>query len=139
MEERVRYREQISVKSAKSNLLQREGNILCRRRLRNISNQTNGIKWPEIEIFSCVPESPWSNGLTIVHIAFGRIITENSVDDDLDFALVEPAVRTKPSFCLDGGSRHHKKGENAHDASNQAFDEEQPAPASPASDTTEMK
>lgn len=78
--------------------------------MRNVCHEADGVQRPEVIVASCGPETLWCDGLTIVHIALGRVITENAVDDNFNLALSEPTLWPEPSLGLDSGSRHEKEG-----------------------------
>lgn len=62
----------------------------------------------------------------VVHIAFGRVIAKDAVDDNADFTIIEPAVRAEP--CLGGNGRgwHEEDGGNTNSKSDESFDQEEP-------------
>lgn len=62
----------------------------------------------------------------IVHVAFGRVVAKDAVDDNANFTIIEPAVRAEP--CLGGNGRrwHEEDGENTNSESDESFDQEEP-------------
>lgn len=56
-----------------------------------LEETTHKIGWPEIHICHSSPYALQIDGLSVVHIAFGWIIAENSVDQDFLLAFCEPA------------------------------------------------
>lgn len=77
--------------------------------------------------------------MSVVHISLGRIVSQHSVDHDTNLTIGEPAVGSEPRFGLHGRRGHHKEASNADGEGDDAFDEEQPAPAAPAINATEVQ
>ena len=44
-----------------------------------------------------------------MHVAFGRFISDGTVDNDLGFVLGEDAMRTEAGFGFGGGDWHHEE------------------------------
>ena len=63
-------RQEISIKGAESHRLESQSDISVDWGLRDISDKSNRIKWPEIIVFSCVPKTPRGDSLAIVHVSF---------------------------------------------------------------------
>lgn len=81
-----------------------------------------------------------------MHVALGWIISQDTVDDNLDLAIGKPALGTEPCLCLDCRSRHEEDRSHTDGESHESLrswlaivqmipyphtylDEEQPPPA----------
>lgn len=53
--------------------------------------------------------------MSVVHVALGRVIAEDSVDHDLFFVLGEPPVWTPAVLGLGRGGYHGEDGPDADD------------------------
>jgi hypothetical protein len=53
---------------------------------------TKHVYRPKVLLADGGPKTFEQDTLSIVHVALGRVITENAVDQDLFFSLVEPSV-----------------------------------------------
>lgn len=131
--------QKIGVKSTKSQSPKRQGQVLIGRSSRQLKHQTNDIDRPQIIVRDGFPQELPVNCLPIVHVPFGRVITENPVHHDDLLALVEPAPGAVPGASLGGRRRHHEPRPDAYDQSEQALDEEQPAPALVAMEAAEAE
>lgn len=74
--------------------------VVIYRRLRDEAYESQCIYGPEIVVAHRIPESLWSNGLAVVHVALARVVSENAVDDNGKFSVGEPAFGTEPSLSL---------------------------------------
>lgn len=68
----------------------------------NEADEAEGVDGPEIIVAHGVPKTAWGDGLAVVHVAFGRVVAEDTVDDDAKFPICKPPIGSKPSFCLYG-------------------------------------
>lgn len=62
-----------------------------------------------------------------MHVAFPRVVSEDSVDNNADFAIGEPALGTEPSLGSHSRRGHEEYRRDADGQSDEAFDEEKPA------------
>lgn len=74
-----------------------------------------------------------------MHIALGRIISQNPVDDNADFPIIEPAIGSEPSLGLHCRGRHQEERCKANDQCDETLDQEQPSPSRKSGDTIEMQ
>jgi hypothetical protein len=74
-----------------------------------------------------------------VHVALGRVVAQDAVDHDDFLALGEPALLVPPGFGLSWRGDHGEPGPDADEEGEDAFDEEEPAPAFVAEDATETE
>jgi hypothetical protein len=90
--------------------------------------ETYDVDRPDVDVRNCSPEIFQSNGLTIVHIALGRIIAKESVHENLFFFFSPPLVGSvlaaEEEGWLDDGGRHYTGADEADHDANEAFDEE---------------
>jgi hypothetical protein len=63
---------------------------------------------PEIVIGKRLPQTTDRNCLSVMHVTLGRVISQDTVDYNLDFAISEPSLRTEPRLGLDSRSRHEE-------------------------------
>lgn len=74
-----------------------------------------------------LPEQCKSNGLSVVHVSFAGVITEQTVDHDGFFPLRKPAILpTKPMAGLTWTRRHEDPRENTNHKRDTTLDEKQP-------------
>jgi hypothetical protein len=59
-------------------------------------------------------------------LTFAGIVSEHPINYDTKLTVCEPAVGPEPSLCLDGGSRHEKKGSKTNQQCYQSFQQEEP-------------
>lgn len=85
---------------------------------------------PQVVVGHSLPKTFGCDGHAIVHVDFGRVVAEHTVNHDGLFAWCEPAIGAKPGLCLHGRCRHEEEGAYANTESNEALNEEQPAPPS---------
>lgn len=91
----------------------------------NVVCQANNIQWPEIVIFETLPETRKTDGLTIVHVSLGGIITKKPVNHDVFLALTKPAVlATKNAGGLARASGHEEPGGDTDEGGEDSFNEE---------------
>ena len=64
-----------------------------------------------------------------MHVPFTGIVSQDPIHHDFLLALREPALGPPPGFGLRGGRRHHEDGPYAYDEGEDAFEQEEPAPA----------
>ena len=76
------------MEGVESETFQCQGQILSWRTHRDLEGKSEEVKWPKIVITHAFPEKFGSDGLTVVHVAFGGIFSNHSVDHD-DFFPVE--------------------------------------------------
>ena len=81
--------------------------------MRDIRYQADRVQRPKIIILQRLPEPLGRDGLAVMHIALGRVISQHAVNDDGDFPIGEPAVRAEPGLGLHGGGGHHEEGRQA--------------------------
>lgn len=74
------------------------------------------------------------DAFTVVHVAFGGIVTKNSIDDDSDFAISEPSIRTEPCFGRYCRGRHKENCRHSDGESDEPFDQEKPTSQSVSMD-----
>lgn len=131
--------QQIRVERAKPQPPQRQSQIIVHRRLRNIRHQPNRIQRPEIIVLQGLPQPLGRNGLAVMHIALGRIVSQHAVNDNGDFAVREPPVGAKPCLGLHGRGGHHEEGGQADAERDEPFDQEHPLPARPTIDAAHVQ
>jgi len=124
--------QQICCKRIEPKTSQREGDVRNGRSRRNELNQADSIEGPEIVVFDGLPQSLRGDGLPVVHVALGGIVSQNPVDDDADLAVRKPAVGSEPCLGLDCRGRHEEETDESHDEGDKTLDQEQPTPATPA-------
>lgn len=86
--------------------------------------KTHQIRRPEIEIPERSNETTQSDGLSIIHIAFGGIVAQKSVHHYLLFVFREPAFTASSAGGLARTGWHGDPGGEAYAAGYYAFDEE---------------
>jgi hypothetical protein len=64
---------------------------------------------PQIIVSTSMPQSSGRNRHSIVHVTFGRIVSQDTIDDDTDFSICEPAVRSEARLGLDSRCRHEEE------------------------------
>ncbi len=128
--------QQIRREGAEAKVPEREGDVGNWRTRRYELDQPNDIDGPEVVVLERFPQALGGDRLPVVHVALGRIISEDSVNHNADLAVREPAIRSEPRLRLYRRSRHKEETSDAHEKGNEALDEEQPAPATPAVHTT---
>lgn len=75
-----------------------------------------------------VPEHLERQALAIVHISFGRVITEDTVDHDLLLSFAEPSLLTaKPARSLGWRGREVEVSDDPDDAGESSFQGEEPS------------
>jgi len=74
-----------------------------------------------------------------MHVALGRVIAEDTVDNDSYLAVSKPALGAEPRLGLHGGRRHLEEGHHANGEGDEPLDEKQPSPSFPAKETPEVQ
>lgn len=69
-----------------------EGEVRTHRTRGDGEENSNSVERPEIVILEGFPKEAERESLAVVHVAFGWVITENTVHHDDFFTGVEPAV-----------------------------------------------
>ena len=108
--------EQISLESIKPQALQRQRQIIRRRRHWGLEADAEDVDWPEVEIFHALPEETWGEWFSVVHGGFGRVFADDAVYHYFFFSLGEPAfLSAEPAGCGGWGGGHEDVGEEADD------------------------
>lgn len=131
--------EQICRERVKTEGSESKCDVRCRWRRRNENDKSNDIQRPKIVIFKCFPQTPWRDSLTIVHVSFGRVVTENAVDDNGNLTIGKPTAWSVPSLGLHRGRRHHEEGDDADNECDEPFDEKEPPLFCPAGNAAEVQ
>ena len=82
----------------------------------------------DIYVVTYLPEQTECNCLTVVHIAFAWIVTEDAIHHDFLLAFSEPPLRSPPAFRLRRGWSHHEYRPNPNHQRENSLQEEQPSP-----------
>lgn len=79
------------------------------------SDVTHKVQRPGMIICETLPDQAHGNGLPVVHISFGGVIPQYSVDHDDLLPLCEPALApTEPGGSLGRRGWHHPEGQEAN-------------------------
>jgi hypothetical protein len=100
--------QQVGIKGAESHLSQDEREIVLWRTGWDVGRESQEVKWPKIVVTNCFPKSLEVHSLTIVHVAFRRIISQQSVDQDLLLPFGEPAVLPAEATTRLSDTRGHE-------------------------------
>lgn len=78
----------------------------------SLLHNTSPLFLPEIKIRKALPQKPERNRLSIVHITFARVVSDDAVHYDGLFPFVKPArLPAKPAGCLAWSARHENERE----------------------------
>jgi len=55
-------------------------------------SQSQKVDGPHVVILETLPEHAEREGLSVVHVSFAGVVSQDSVDHDLFFSFVEPAI-----------------------------------------------
>lgn len=120
-----RYGEKVRIKSAESETAEDKGQIILRRLGWNVVGQADHVQRPEIVVFETLPEAREVHSLPVVHISLGRIVSQETIDEDLLLALREPALfATEPVGRLAWTWGHQSPAQNTDNGCDDAFDQE---------------
>jgi hypothetical protein len=61
-----------------------------------------------------------------VHVAFVGVVTKDTIHNNANLTIVEPALGTEPSFRSHGGRWHEEYGGDANAQGDETLDEEEP-------------
>ena len=104
-----RYGEQIRSELVESKRPKNKRDIRAWRGLRDIRNHSDEVKRPHVVVLDAEPESSKRHGLAVMHVALGRVIAEDAISYDGDFAIGEPAIWPEPGLGLDDRCWHQEE------------------------------
>jgi len=66
------------------------------------------------------------DAFSVVHVAFVRVVSENTIDNNANLPISEPAFGTEPCLGSNSRRRHEKDGGDANRQGNETFNKEKP-------------
>jgi hypothetical protein len=101
--------QQVGLESREAHLAEDERQVILWRLWRDVSGQTDQVKWPQVVVLETFPKAVPCDRLAIVHVALTGVVSEDAVDQNGLLSLVEPSVlATKPALGL-ANTRWHKE------------------------------
>lgn len=114
--------------TSESSSLEIQRDVLLHRDGRQPPRQSKKIDRPQVVIAERRPEIGQRKTLTIVHVALAGIVSQDSIDHDLLFALCKPSILPSEPAC--GLSRRRwevKVGDDADEAGECSLEGEEPS------------
>lgn len=103
------YGEQIRSELVESKGPKSKRDIRAWRGLWDIRNHADEIDRPHVVVLDGEPEPSRGHSLAVVHVALGRVIAEDAISYNGNFAIGEPSIWSEPGLGLDYRCWHHKE------------------------------
>ncbi|KAH3673865.1 hypothetical protein OGATHE_001845 [Ogataea polymorpha] len=132
-------REQVDIEGAESRALENQSQVRRDSIDRNVRDQTNEVNRPQVVVHQSGPDHLEGQSLTVVHVALGRVVSEDPIHDDFLLSLGEPSLFVPWLLSLHSTRHHQEPRNNSNGERRKTFHHEKPCPASLARMPTQVE